>query len=402
MAVGIHNVDFSAVPGVRLAAVASGIKKNDSNDLVLFEFAEGSATAGVFTRSLFAAAPVTVGKRHLASSPTRYFLINSGNANAGVGDLGIVDAENCCKALSELTGVAAEAVIPFSTGVIGERLPVEKIRSALPGVIGALSEENWLVAAEGIMTTDTRPKIASRIFRLGSRDVTITGIAKGSGMIQPNMATMLCYIATDVSCAQSQLQTLLTQAVGKSFNRITIDSDTSTNDSCMLTATGVSGADISSGGESADVFARILDDLCLELAQSIVRDGEGATKFVEVRVEHGATQAECLAIAYAIANSPLMKTALYASDANWGRIVMAIGKAPVTIDVNKLDVYLGDVQLMQAGQKHPRYSENQGAAVMAQETIRIVVDLNAGEFSESVWTSDLSHEYVTINAEYRT
>jgi len=402
VAVGPSNVDFKPVAGVRLAATACGIKKKGTTDLVLFELAEGSTTAGVFTRSLFAAAPVEVGKRHLETSPTRYFLINSGNANAGVGEMGRGDALDCCKALSQLTGAAPEAVIPFSTGVIGERLPVGKIVDHLDDLLAGLSADNWLIAARAIMTTDTRPKIASRQMEIGGATVTITGIAKGAGMIQPNMATMLCYMASDVRCDRELLKSLLVDAVDRSFNRITVDSDTSTNDSCMLAATGMSGVDVSADGEARDRFQAMLRELSLELAQGIIRDAEGATKFVEVTVRGGPSQETCLAIAYSIANSPLMKTAIYASDANWGRIVMAIGKAGVDIDVGKLDVYLGDVQLMAGGEKHEDYAEAAGARVMAQEESAITVDLNAGDCTETVWTSDLSHEYVRINAEYRT
>lgn len=401
MAVGKHNLDFEPVPGVRLAAVACGLKRDGASDLVLFEFAEGSATAGVFTQSHFAAAPVILGRRHLAT-PTRYFLVNSGNANAGVGDIGIEDAMHCCKSLSQLAGVAPEAIIPFSTGVIGERLPIDKITGSLDQLLARLDEDHWLEAASAIMTTDTRPKIASRQVDIEGVPVTLTGIAKGAGMIQPNMATMLCYMATDARADQAALQALLEKAVERSFNRITVDSDTSTNDSCMLTATGVSGVDVGGDQSAKTAFAELLEDLCLELAHGIVRDAEGATKFVEIQVRGGESTEDCLAVAYAIANSPLMKTAIYASDANWGRIVMAIGKAPAAIDTGKLDVRLGDVPLMVAGQKHPDYSEEAGAAAMAGEEIRIEVDLHAGECVESVWTSDLSHEYVRINAEYRT
>lgn len=401
MAVGPSSVEFAAVPGVRLASLACGIKQGGKQDLVLMEFAESSVAAGVFTQSLFAAAPVEVGRRHLKSASTRYFLVNSGNANAGVGSDGLADSLACCRALAELAGVPVEAVLPFSTGVIGERLPVRKITDALSDAVARLSELGWLEAARGIMTTDTRPKIASRQCKIGDKVITITGIAKGAGMIQPNMATMLCYMATDAVCDKAVLQGLLAAAAEHSFNRITVDSDTSTNDSCMLVATGVSGVDVSHG-DAREVFSAQLSALALELAQGIVRDAEGATKFVEVRVENGPSSETCLAIAYSIANSPLMKTAIYASDANWGRIVMAIGKAPVAIDVRKLDVYLGDVQLMAAGQKHAAYTEAAGAAAMARDEITITVDLNAGGAAETVWTSDLSHEYVRINAEYRT
>ena len=402
MAVGTHSEEFLPVPGVRLASVAAGIKSANALDLVLFEFAEGSTTAAVFTKSHFAAAPVLVGQRHLERTSPGYFIVNSGNANAGVGGVGMTDAMDCCKALSQLTGQRPEAVIPFSTGVIGERLPVEKITDAMAALVPALSEDNWLEAARGIMTTDTRPKIGSRRVEVGGRDVTITGIAKGAGMIQPDMATMLAYLATDAVCSEGSLQSMLQAAVDKSFNRITVDSDTSTNDSCTLTATGVSGLSVDDDDESQNAFVQALEDLCLELAQGIIRDGEGATKFVEVQVNGGEDTAECLAVAYSIANSPLMKTALFASDANWGRIVMAIGKAPVPVDVDRLDVYLGDVRLMKAGQKDPAYTEEAGAAIMTREEITIRVDLNHGDVCESVWTSDLSHEYVRINAEYRT
>ncbi|MBD3646950.1 MAG: bifunctional glutamate N-acetyltransferase/amino-acid acetyltransferase ArgJ, partial [Pseudomonadales bacterium] len=315
---------------------------------------------------------------------------------------GVADALACCGRVAKITGARTEQVIPFSTGVIGERLPVDKITAALETLVGKLAEENWLEAARGIMTTDTRPKIASRRFELGGENVTITGIAKGAGMIQPNMATMLSYIATDVACGRDALQVLLTDAVNGSFNRITVDSDTSTNDSCLLVATGAAGVDVDTDEKLRRVFAGELQSLCLELAQGIIRDAEGATKFVEVKVVNGKKADDCLKIAYAIANSPLMKTAIYAGDANWGRIVMAIGKAGVDADIDKLDVWLGDVCLMRGGEKDHDYTEEAGSGVMAREDITITVDLNAGDASETVWTSDFSHEYVRINAEYRT
>lgn len=401
MAVGEASTDFSPVPGVRLASIPCGIKAQDTLDLVLFEFAVGSVTAGVFTQSQFAAAPVLLAREHLANRQSRHFLINSGNANAATGEEGLQDASACCQALSQRTGSLPEEVLPFSTGVIGERLQVANITEGLPDLVSGLDEANWLEAAHGIMTTDTRPKIASRQFKLGDAIMTITGIAKGAGMIQPNMATMLAYVATDALCDQQQLQDYLQRASDQSFNRITVDSDTSTNDSCMLTATGVSGVDVS-GGDDGEMFYMQLVSLMQELAHGIVRDAEGATKFVEVAVEGGESEADCLQIAYAIANSPLMKTALFASDANWGRIVMAIGKAGVILDVNKIDVFLDDACLMKAGGKNPEYTEEAGAAVMKQEEITITVKLNAGEAQERVWTSDLSHEYVSINADYRT
>ena len=401
MAVGNWNLFFHPVPGARLSATAAGIKGDGVSDVVLFEFANGSHTAGVFTRSLFAAAPILVARRNLGVSSPRYFLVNSGNANAATGDEGINDAELCCKAVSQQTGTRPQETVPFSTGVIGERLPARKITDVIGGLHAQLHENNWLQAAEGIMTTDTRPKIATRLFEIQDTPVTITGIAKGSGMIQPNMATMLAYIATDARADDQQLDRLLRKSVEKSFNRITVDSDTSTNDACMLTATGVSGIDLSDE-VARDVFSSHLESLMQELSQGLIRDGEGATRFVTVVVEGGPTHDICLKIAYAIANSPLMKTAVYAGDANWGRIVMAIGKAGVSVDPTKINVYLGDVRLMLNGGKDPDYREEEGAAVMAEDEIIIRVDLGSGDCTETVWTSDLSHEYIRINAEYRT
>jgi len=400
--VGEASFDFHVVPGVKMAALACGIKSDGVHDLVMFEFVEGSVTAAVFTKSLFAAAPVDVGRRHLEQTSPRYFVINSGNANAATGDEGIADSLTCCKSLSQLAGVTPEEIIPFSTGVIGERLPVSRITDALHNLLPQLEENNWLEAARGIMTTDTRPKVVSRQKEILGKKITITGIAKGSGMIQPNMATMLSYIATDVSLNQHTLQGMLDQAVDKSFNRITVDSDTSTNDSCMLTATGLSGLCIDEDPEGKHKFYELLEELMIELAKGLIRDAEGATKFVAVRVINGEEQKSCLAIAYVIANSPLVKTAIFAGDANWGRIVMAIGKAEANIDISKLDLYIGDVQLMANGTRDPVYEESMGAVVMSKEEITITVDLKSGDCEETVWTSDLSHEYVRINAEYRT
>ena len=401
MAVGAYSTDHCSVAGVRLSSVACGIKGQNDLDLVLIEFIDGSCTAGVFTKSAFPAAPVLVGRRHLAQSSSRYFLINSGNANAATGEAGVVDAEGCCLALSQATGACPEEVIPFSTGVIGEKLQVKHITDALPAIISGLDEDGWLRAAEGIMTTDTRPKITSRQFEINGSTLTMTGIAKGSGMIQPNMATLLAYVATDGLAGQEFLQAALVASIDQSFNRITVDGDTSTNDSSMLTATGASGIELDSP-VVAPIFQDELNSLMLELAQGIIRDAEGATKFIEIRVTGGECSDDCLRIAYSIANSPLVKTAFFAGDANWGRIVMAIGKAGIDIDVDKVDVYVGAVQMMRSGGKEPSYTEAAGAAVMADEEITITVDLNQGQISESVWTSDLSHDYVLINAEYRT
>ncbi|MFT7219478.1 MAG: glutamate N-acetyltransferase/amino-acid N-acetyltransferase [Candidatus Azotimanducaceae bacterium] len=401
MAVGDHSTDFLPVPGVRLASAACGIKGDGKIDLVLFEFEPGSITAGIFTQSHFAAAPVEVCRAHLKERSSRYFLVNSGNANAATGEIGRSDALGCCRALSQQTGALPEEILPFSTGVIGERLQVEHITNAMPSLGEGLSADNWLQAAQGIMTTDTRPKIGSRQFEVGGKTLTITGIAKGAGMIQPNMATLLVYIATDAVVTESVLSQMLKDAADCSFNRITVDSDTSTNDSCMLTATGVSLVPCVEG-EAAATLQSALSSLMQELAHGIVRDAEGATKFLTVRVNGGQTDADCLSIAYAIANSPLVKTALFAADANWGRIVMAIGKADATVVPSKLDLFLDEVQLMEAGGKKEGYVEELGAAVMARDEITIRVELNLGEASETVWTSDLSHDYVSINADYRS
>ena len=401
MAVGPYSTEHKIVPGVRLASVACGIKGRDELDLVLLEFTDGSNSAGIFTKSAFAAAPVLLGRQHLEQAGSRFFLINSGNANAATGKQGVADAERCCEVLSQLTDVRAEQVIPFSTGVIGENLPVSTIVEALPEIIAGLDEKNWLEAARGIMTTDTRPKIASRQIETEGGTITITGIAKGSGMIQPDMATLLVYVATDGLADQDFLSSALQIAADQSFNRITVDGDTSTNDSCMLTATGVSGVDLVDP-DVASNFQKALNSLVRELAHDIVRDAEGATKFVEVRVQGGKSFDDCLKIAYSIANSPLIKTALFASDANWGRIVMAIGKAGVDIDISKVDIFVGDVQVLVKGGKHLDYVEEAGAAVMANDEIVITVDLNLGDVVESVWTSDLSYDYVVINADYRS
>lgn len=399
MAVGSHSTRFKAVPGVRLGGGHCGIKRDGSLDLVIFELAPGSAVAGIFTRSHFAAAPVLVCRRHLEASGGRYFLINSGNANAATGEEGIRDAEACCDALSRHAGVSQEEILPFSTGVIGERLQVDRIVNALPGLLPALSEENWLQAAQGIMTTDTRPKICSRQLDVAGKAVTITGIAKGAGMIQPDMATLLAFVATDVQAAQGSLQAALGKAADQSFNRITVEGDTSTNDSCMLAATGASGVALA---DCSGLFEDALASLMTELAQGIVKDAEGATKFVTVRVKGGDGPETCLEVARAIANSPLVKTAIFASDANWGRVAMAIGKARARLDPRKVDCHIGDVCVMKGGRRSPGYREEMGAAEMAKDEIVITVDLNLGAAEETVWTSDLSHEYVSVNADYRT
>ncbi|WP_373188166.1 bifunctional glutamate N-acetyltransferase/amino-acid acetyltransferase ArgJ [Halopseudomonas sp.] len=392
------------VPGFRLGIASAGIKRAGRKDVVVMEAAEGASIAGVFTLNAFCAAPVTLCRQHLDQSP-RYLLVNTGNANAGTGKPGMEAALKTCAALAELVKVNSKQILPFSTGVIGELLPADKVISALPAAIQNLDEDNWGRAAEGIMTTDTLPKGASRQIELGGEVITITGISKGAGMIKPDMATMLGYIATDAKVAQPVLQSLLREAADLSFNRITIDGDTSTNDSCMLIATGQAKMESleEASGDDYQLLADTIKAIMLELAQAIVRDGEGATKFVTVRVNGGNNRDECLDVGYAIAHSPLIKTALFASDPNWGRILAAVGRAGVpNLDVEKIDVYLDQVCITRNGGRAADYTEEQGAAIMAQAEITIRIELGRGDHTETLWTTDLSHEYVRINAEYRT
>lgn len=390
------------IAGVRLAVAAAGIKKQGRPDVVLIELAENASVAGVFTQNAFCAAPVTIAKRHLAAQAGRYFLINSGNANCGTGAQGMAAANQCCESLAALSGLKAEAVLPFSTGVIGEPLAAEKITAVLPELLSGLQEDAWLLAAQGIMTTDTRAKIATTEVQLAVGTVRITGISKGAGMIKPNMATMLAYIATDATIEPAMLQTLLNKANERSFNRVTVDGDTSTNDACMLVASN-SGPRLMPDSDDYERFSAALNGLCLDLAQQIIRDGEGATKFVEVQVNGGLSSPECLAVAYAVAESPLVKTALFASDPNWGRILAAVGRAGVTaLDVNKVDISLNGVPIVAAGGRADSYSEAAGQAAMAADEIVIAINLGRGRVTETVWTTDFSYDYVKINAEYRS
>lgn len=405
MAVGLGPLStLHPVPGFELGIASAGIKRPGRKDVVVMRCAEGASVAGVFTLNAFCAAPVILAKKRV-SGRVRYLLTNTGNANAGTGEPGLQNAARTCAALAQLAGVDENEVLPFSTGVIGEPLPVEKIEGALQAALDDLSENHWAEAATGIMTTDTLPKGASRQFVHDGVTITVTGISKGAGMIKPNMATMLGYIATDAKVAQGVLQDLLRDAANKSFNRITIDGDTSTNDCCMLIATGQAALpEISQA--SGELFAKLKEAVfavCMEVAQAIVRDGEGATKFVTVQVNGGATHQECLDVGYAVAHSPLIKTALFASDPNWGRILAAVGRAGVAqLDVSKIDVFLGEVCIASRGCRAASYTEEQGAAVMAKEEITIRIELGRGSCSETIWTTDLSHEYVKINAEYRT
>ncbi|MBO9548247.1 bifunctional glutamate N-acetyltransferase/amino-acid acetyltransferase ArgJ [Pseudomonas sp.] len=405
MAVGLGPLPtLHPVPGFELGIASAGIKRPGRKDVVVMRCAEGSSVAGVFTLNAFCAAPVILSKQRVQGT-VRYLLTNTGNANAGTGAPGLAAAERTCAKLAELTGVPAESVLPFSTGVIGEPLPVEKIEGALQAALDNLSENHWAEAATGIMTTDTLPKGASRQFQHEGVTVTVTGISKGAGMIRPNMATMLGYIATDARVAPAVLKDLMLDGANKSFNRITIDGDTSTNDCCMLIATGKANLPevTEASGALFEALKKAVFEVCMDVAQAIVRDGEGATKFVTVQVNGGGNHQECLDVGYAVAHSPLIKTALFASDPNWGRILAAVGRAGVPeLDVSLIDVYLDNVCIASKGGRSPSYTEAQGSAVMAQEEITIRIELGRGQCSETIWTTDLSHEYVKINAEYRT
>ena len=406
MAVGEYPFPFMhPVAGVKVTAVSAGIKKVNRRDVVLFELVEGSSVAGVFTRNAFCAAPVTLCRKHLAAAPIRYLLINSGNANACTGEQGLRDALATCEAIATRTGVQPEQVLPFSTGVIGEPLPVDKIINVIPEALTQLTEGGWEQAGQGIMTTDTRPKGFSQQIEHDGKIITVNGIAKGAGMIRPNMATMLGYVATDAKIAQPLLQQLAREAADLSFNRITIDGDTSTNDSCILIATGqVDLPEVSAAeGELYEKLRTVIFAAHTHLAKSIVSDGEGATKFVTVAVSGGATRDECLDVAYAVAHSPLIKTALFASDPNWGRIVAAIGYAGISdLDATKVRVHLNDVLIVENGGRAASYTEAQGQAVMNGSEITIGIHLNRGTFAETIWTTDLSYDYVRINADYRS
>ena len=393
------------VAGVKLGIASAGIKRPGRRDVTLIELAAGSKAAGVFTQNRFCAAPVTVCKQHLEGNNIRALLINTGNANAGTGEEGIRRAKQTCAAVAEMFGIASEQVLPFSTGVILEPLPVDKILPALPDAKADLAPAHWSEAAHAIMTTDIVAKAASVQVQIGGKTVTVTGIAKGSGMIHPNMATMLGYVATDAAVSQAVLNQLVKEVADVSFNCVTVDGDTSTNDSFILIATGQAGNAEIKDASSADCVAlkNALSEVSIRLAQAMARDGEGATKFMTVQIEKGRDRAECKQVAYAIARSPLVKTAFFASDPNLGRILAAIGYAGVAdLDVDNIQVYLGDVLVAEKGGRAASYTEAQGAAVMKEAEITIRVILNRGETNATVWTCDFSYDYVKINAEYRT
>jgi glutamate N-acetyltransferase/amino-acid N-acetyltransferase len=412
MAVGLEVLkNYHPVKGIRIGITQAGIKYEGRNDLVIFELAKGSRVSGVFTLNAFCAAPVQVAKKHLTEADTRYLVINTGNANAGTGPQGMSDALATCEQLATLTGVTASQILPFSTGVIGEPLPMVKLLAGLAPALDTLSADVWPSAAEGIMTTDTLPKGYSQqvevanIVTRNTDTITISGISKGAGMIMPNMATMLAYLTTDAVIAKPLLDVICKELADKSFNRITIDGDTSTNDSCVLIATAQADmAEISSKDDPryGTVFDALLDAFMV-LSHAIVRDGEGATKFVTIDVQKAASVQEALGVAYTVAHSPLVKTALFACDANWGRILAAVGRAGVNnMVLEDIDIYLDDVCIVKNGARAASYTEEDGAAIFAQPEITITIRLGRGDVTERVWTTDLSHEYVSINADYRS
>ncbi|GAA6120244.1 bifunctional glutamate N-acetyltransferase/amino-acid acetyltransferase ArgJ [Acidovorax sp. FG27] len=398
--------DLHPVPGVRIGVAEAGVRKANRKDLTVFLLDEGASVAGVFTRNRFCAAPVQVCREHLQGAQAiRAMVINTGNANAGTGADGLLRARATCAALAEHLQVAPEQVLPFSTGVIMEPLPSDRIAAGLPAALADAQPDHWARAAEGIMTTDTLPKAFSRRVQVGGKTVTITGISKGAGMIRPNMATMLGFLATDAAIAPELLQPLVRELADRSFNRVTIDGDTSTNDSFVLIATHQAGnAPVAAlDGADGQALREGLLAVAQQLAQAIVRDGEGATKFITVRVEGGRTGDECRQVAYAIAHSPLVKTAFFASDPNLGRILAAVGYAGIDdLDQTQIDLFLDDVHVAVKGGRNPAYREEDGQRVMKQSEITVRVVLGRGDAADTVWTCDLSHDYVTINADYRS
>jgi len=398
--------DLLPVKGVALGVAEAGVRKANRKDLLVMRLAEGASVAGVFTQNRFCAAPVIVCQEHLSRArPVRALVVNTGNANAGTGDDGLARSRKSCAALAALLACDSAQILPFSTGVIMEPLPVERIVAALPRALADAREDNWANAAEAIMTTDTVPKACSRRLALGGKSVTVTGMAKGAGMIHPDMATMLGFVATDAAVSPAALQQMLSRAAARSFNRISVDGDTSTNDSFMLIATGAAGTRAIADERHPDyaALAAAVTDVAVWLAQAIIRDGEGATKFITVEVQGGKSDEECNRVAFAIAHSPLVKTAFFASDPNLGRLLCAIGYAGIPdLDVGRVQLHLGDVLVAKDGARNPAYREEDGQRVMQQSEITVRVELARGSAQTTVWTCDLSHDYVSINADYRS
>lgn len=403
MPVGLDDIEqLLPVAGVQLAVAASAMRYQGRNDLLLMQLNKSAVTACSFTRNAFRAAPVIVASEHLNTTNPRYLLINAGNANAGTGEAGLQAAKRCCSSVADIMGVSTSEVLPFSTGVIGEQLETDKITHQLAGLKTSLEDNHWVEAANAIKTTDVVAKGCSEQFKVEGVSVTITGIVKGSGMICPNMATLLSFIATDAKLDKTLLEDCLQRSIADSFNAITVDGDTSTNDCCTLTATGESAVEIRSG-DALQLFQDKLGIVMRSLAQSVIRDAEGATKFITVSVEEATDKAEARSVAYTVAQSPLVKTALYASDPNWGRILAAVGRAPIDdLDIAGVSLYLGEICLIKRGQPDENYTEEKGLAETQKDDIELLIRLNRGEASARIWTSDLSEEYVKINADYRS
>ncbi len=405
----MSHINLHPVAGVYLGTTAAKIKKSGTEDFVVLQFVEEAITVATFTQNAFCAAPVTLAKQNLLAVThqhnIRALVINSGNANAGTGKQGMDDAMQTCSLLADELGCDANQVLPFSTGVIGENLPMDKIEMAMPMAVANLAATHWKEASEGILTTDLVAKTYSKVIDIEGHTVTLTGCSKGSGMIHPNMATMLGFVATDAKITQACLQTIMTSAINQSFNRITVDGDTSTNDACTLTATQQADMPVIDSVDSAAFkqFSAAMHECMTDLAQKIIRDGEGATKFVSIEVESAHTVEEALQVANTVALSPLVKTALFASDPNWGRILAAVGRSGVeSLNVDTLQIYLGDVLLVENGGRASSYTEEAGQAVMNETDITIRIVLNRGKVKETVWTTDFSYDYVKINAEYRS
>lgn len=391
------------IKGIKIGVSAAGIRYQDRDDVVVLELCEGSTTAATFTQNRFAAAPVIVARENLNKTDTRYLLINAGNANAGTGKQGMSDAIASCEYLANQIDCSHEAILPFSTGVIGEYLPMDKLQAGIDAAMTNLIEDNWQAAANAILTTDTRAKLFTHEFTLNGKVCRITGMTKGSGMIHPNMATMLAFVATDAAVPQPLLQKALSLAVDDSFNCITVDGDTSTNDACVVCATGRGELTVTDDDMALEVFTAKLTLVCQQLAEMIIKDGEGATKLARIKVSGGRNKEECKTIAYTVALSPLVKTALFGQDPNWGRILAAVGRAPVDeFDLSKVEIYLDDICIVRNGERDKWYTEEDGARVMQRDEITIHINMNVGDIEAVILTSDLSHDYVSINADYRS